>query len=73
MDWLAVLEARIARWMAYADHCARAEVDLPICRGFWTTVAVLMTVVCVVMLVYGLYAYRRPKTESNAGELPPKF
>ena len=65
MDWLFIIEARLARWLGYADHCVRAETDLPVCKGFWTTAALAMAAVVLALLTYGIYAYlkgRRPKT-----------
>jgi hypothetical protein len=47
MDFLRWLDARIGRWLAYADSCLSAETELPRCQGFWTFVAVVLGLSCV--------------------------
>lgn len=46
MDFLRLIEARLARWLAYADSCVNAETELARCQGFWSFVAVALGVVC---------------------------
>lgn len=50
MDFLRLIEARLGRWLAYADSCVTAETDLARCHGFWTFVAVALGVVCAAAL-----------------------
>ena len=47
MDLLRWIDARLGRWLAYADSCVNAETELPRCQGFWSFVAVLLGIVCV--------------------------
>ena len=47
MEILTAIEARLSRWLAYADTCLNAQTELPRCQGFWTFVAVVLGVVCV--------------------------
>jgi len=64
LDYLALIEVRIARWLAYADHCVRAEVDFPICRGFWTSVTIALGASVLAVLAYVLMAYLRSRRDS---------
>lgn len=51
MDLLRLIEMRVGRWLAYADSCMNADEALARCQSFWTLVAVLMGVICVVVLI----------------------
>lgn len=50
MDLLRFLDLRIGRWLAYADSCLGDKADPARCVGFWTFVAVLLGLICVVVL-----------------------
>ena len=50
METLRFIELRIGRWLAYADHCIKAEEPLPRCEPFWSFVAILAAIICLVML-----------------------
>jgi hypothetical protein len=50
MDLLRWVDARLGRWLAYADSCVNSEVELTRCQGFWTFVAVVLGVVCLAAL-----------------------
>ena len=41
MEILRIIEARIARWMAYSDYCMNAGFELPRCRTFWIWAGIL--------------------------------
>ena len=51
MDLLRLIEARLARWLAYADSCDNAETELARCQGFWNFVAVALGVICAALIV----------------------
>lgn len=46
MELLTWIEARLARWLAYADWCLNAEGEVPRCQSFWTFVSVVLGVAC---------------------------
>ena len=50
MDFLRWIDARLGRWLAYADSCVNAETELPRCQGFWSFVAFVLAVVGVAAL-----------------------
>ena len=50
MDFLRFIDAKLGRWLAYADSCAQAEGELARCQPFWTFVAVVLGVICVAVL-----------------------
>jgi hypothetical protein len=50
MDFLRFIDAKLGRWLAYADSCVNAEAELARCQPFWTFVAVALGVVCVAAL-----------------------
>lgn len=50
MDLFRLLELRLGRWLAYADSCLSAEIEHPRCQGFWTLVAGLFIVICLVLV-----------------------
>ncbi len=51
MELLRFLDHRIGRWLAYADSCMNAEAEAARCTGFWTFVAVVLSLICVAALV----------------------
>ena len=52
MDVLRLIEARIARWMAYSDYCMNSDFDLLHCRTFWIWAAIAGTVLAAGIAVY---------------------
>jgi hypothetical protein len=50
LDFLRLIDAKIGWWLAYADLCINAEVELGRCQPFWTFVAVILGVVCLAVL-----------------------
>ncbi len=50
METLRFIELKIGRWLAYADHCIKAAEPLPRCEPFWSFVAFLAAIVCLVVL-----------------------
>jgi hypothetical protein len=51
MDLLRLIDAKLGRWLAYADSCMNAETELARCQAFWTFVAVVLGVICTAALV----------------------
>jgi hypothetical protein len=47
MDFLRWIDARLGRWLAYADTCVNAETELPRCQGFWNFLGIVLAVICV--------------------------
>ena len=50
MDFLQLIDAKLGRWLAYADSCVNAEVELARCQPFWTFVAIVLGVIGVAAL-----------------------
>jgi hypothetical protein len=50
VDFLRLIDARLGRWLAYADSCVNAEVELARCQPFWTFVAVVLGVILLAVL-----------------------
>jgi len=50
MDFLRLIDAKLGRWLAYADSCVSAESELARCQPFWTFVAVVLGLICVAAL-----------------------
>ena len=48
MELLGIVEARIGRWLAYADYCVNTGDALERCQPFWTFVAVALGIVCLI-------------------------
>ena len=51
MDFLRWIDAKLGRWLAYADSCVNAESELARCQPFWTFVVAALGVICVAVLV----------------------
>lgn len=72
MDLLSVIDAKIGRWLAYADSCINAEGELARCQPFWTFVAVILGIVCVAVLgtvvTKGLLDRRKGARERSDGK-----
>jgi hypothetical protein len=47
MDLLQWIDAKLGRWLAYADTCVNAETELPRCQGFWNFLGIVLAVVCI--------------------------
>jgi hypothetical protein len=47
MDLLQWIDAKLGRWLAYADTCVNAETELPRCQGFWNFLGIVLAVICV--------------------------
>jgi hypothetical protein len=47
MELLRWIDAKLGRWLSYADSCVNADTELPRCQGFWSFVAVVLGIVCV--------------------------
>lgn len=54
MGFLQWIDARLSRWLAYADSCVNAQAELPRCQGFWNFVAVVLGVVGVAAVTAAL-------------------
>jgi hypothetical protein len=52
MEMLRIIEARIAKWMAYSYYCMNADFGLPRCRTFWIWAGIAGMIV-----VAGIVAY----------------
>lgn len=50
MDILRAIDARMGRWLAYADYCL-GEGEAARCQGFWAFVAAVLGVICVAALI----------------------
>ena len=50
MELLTWIEARLARWLAYADWCLNAEGEVPRCQAFWSFVSVVLGVICLAVV-----------------------
>jgi len=50
MELLRIVEARIGRWLAYADYCVNAAEQLARCQPFWTFVGMVLGFVCLLAL-----------------------
>ena len=50
MELLRLVEARISRWLAYADYCLNAAEQLARCQPFWTFVKVVLGFICLFAL-----------------------
>jgi hypothetical protein len=50
MDLLRLIDAKLGRWLAYADSCVNAETELARCQAFWTFVAVVLGVISAAVL-----------------------
>jgi hypothetical protein len=57
LDLLRLLDLRIGRWLAYADTCLNAETESVRCQGFWTFVAAVLGIICVLALAGGAIKY----------------
>jgi hypothetical protein len=68
MDFLRLIDAKLGRWLAYADSCVNAEGELARCQPFWTFVAIVLGVICVAALV-GVVA--RTWRDRRKGAPPP--
>ncbi len=40
MEWLKAIEAMAAPWWAYISWCMEADIQAPVCKPFWTWVAI---------------------------------
>src|SRR5688500_4858784 len=61
MDWVKPLEAWINQWWVYVSWCLEADKQAPICRPFWTWVAIAclgIGAVGLVVLVVKFISYR---------------
>jgi hypothetical protein len=47
VDFLRLIDAKLGRWLAYADSCVNAESDLPRCHAFWNFVGVMLAAICI--------------------------
>ena len=50
MELLRLLDLKIGRWLAYADSCLNADSELARCQPFWTFLAILLGIVCLLAL-----------------------
>ncbi len=57
MELLRILDFRIGRWLSYADTCLNSESELARCQGFWSFVALILGIICVLALVSGATKY----------------
>ena len=51
MELLNLIDMRIGRWLAYVDSCVNAEGETARCQPFWSFVATVLAVICIVVLV----------------------
>lgn len=72
MEALGIIEARIARWMAYSDYCMNSDFGVPHCRTFWIWAGVVATLAAVGLAVYAARQFRTNATpeasKGNAGQ-----
>jgi hypothetical protein len=72
MDALRIIEARIARWMAYSDYCMNSDFGVPHCRTFWIWAGVVTALAAVSLAVYVVRQFltnaTREARKGNAGQ-----
>jgi len=71
-DFLRFIDARLGRWLAYADSCVNAEGELARCQGFWTFLVVVLGVICVAVLA-GVIAKAWLDRRKGAPASPAKY
>ena len=74
MEYLAILEARLGRWLAYADYCISNEHQLARCQPFWGFVAILLGVICAAAaagVIWKVLRDRRARA-AGGGYTPPR-
>ena len=74
MELLRLIEARISRWLAYADYCLNGPEQLARCQPFWTFFKLVLGFIClfglggVILKIIrdrrkGLASYKRASSE----------
>jgi hypothetical protein len=58
MEALRIIEARIAKWMAYSDYCMNSDFGVPHCRTFWVWAGVVAALAAVGLAVYVARQFR---------------
>lgn len=66
MEVLRLIEARIARWMAYSDYCMNSDLSLPHCRTFWTWVTIVVVIAGLALGGYLVMSFIRGRESIGA-------
>ena len=67
MELLRIVEARIGRWLAYADYCVNAAEQLARCQPFWNFVGMVLGFVCLIALGGVIVKIIRDRRKGTAG------
>jgi hypothetical protein len=64
LEILSLIEARIAKWMAYSDYCVNSDFGVPHCRTFWIWAGIVAIVVVSGLTVYVMRQFRTDSTQA---------
>lgn len=73
METLKLIEIRIGRWLAYADRCINAEEPLPRCQPFWSFLAILAAVICLVVVATVVVIVIRERQRTTRAQGAAKY
>ena len=65
MEVLRLIEARIAKWMAYSDYCMNSDLSLPHCRAFWTWVTIVVVIAGLALAGYMATSFIRGRDRTG--------
>jgi len=67
MEVLRLIEARIAKWMAYSDYCMNSDLSLPHCRTFWTWVTIVFVIAGLALAGYMAMGFIKGRARPAGG------